>query len=243
MRTVIDICESLLQADSLDLFRARLEQAAHAMGCERFGGFLLQDANVVLGQPQRIERVDNVPERFNGYVEQDAMVRDPVMQAVKSSNLPMMWNQATYVQAGCGELWEEGAQWGMVSGMIMAMHLPGGRHFCLGVETSRSLNPLDPHRATELADLSLVVAYAQAAGERLLLQGQDEPKGSPLSSRERECLLWSAAGKTAWETSMILSIAESTVNKHLDSAIKKLQCSNKVHAVAKALQAGWLGLS
>jgi DNA-binding CsgD family transcriptional regulator len=241
MKSVIEICEALLEADDLATFRSRLEAAAHAMNCERFGGFVLLDANPANGQPQRIERIDNVPETFDGYVAPQAMKRDPVMQLVKTSGLPMVWTQDTYVKAGCGELWEEGARWGMVSGMIMAMHLPGGRHFCLGMETSRHLNPADPRRSAELADLSLVLAYAQAVSERLLLSPAAEPSESPLSAREREVLQWAAAGKTAWETGIIMSISDSTVNKHLDSAVKKLDCSNKVHAVAKALRAGWLG--
>ncbi len=240
MKTVIEICESLLEAQDVHAFRVRLEAAAHAMNCERFGGFLLLDANPAMGRPQRIERVDNVPETFDGYVAPHAIKRDPVMQVVKSSSLPMVWNQDTYVSAGAGELWEEGARWGMVSGMIMAMHLPGGRHFCLGVETTRRLNPADPRRSMELADLSLVLAYAQAAGERLLLADAMAEPENPLTSREREVLQWASAGKTAWETSIIMTISESTVGKHLDAAVKKLDCSNKLHAVAKALQAGWL---
>lgn len=240
MKTVIEICEALLEADDLATFRVRLEAAAHAMNCERFGGFLLLDGNPARGQAQRIERIDNVPETFDGYVAPQAMKRDPVMQLVKTSSLPMVWTQDTYVKAGCAELWEEGARHGMVSGMIMAMHLPGGVHFCLGMETSRRLDPSDPRRSAELADLSMVLAYAQAASTRLMMPAASAPE-CPLSAREREVLQWAAAGKTAWETGIIMSISDSTVNKHLDSAVKKLDCSNKVHAVAKALQAGWLG--
>ena len=35
-----------------------------------------------------------------------------------------------------------------------------------------------------------------------------------LSPRELECLKWAAAGKTAWETSIILDISEGTVKFH-----------------------------
>ncbi|OYU45430.1 MAG: LuxR family transcriptional regulator, partial [Burkholderiales bacterium PBB4] len=126
-------------------------------------------------------------------------------------------------------------------GVTMAMHLPGGRHLSLGVGTSRILTASDPQCQRAMADLSLLTAYAYEAGERLFLATPDV-NVSPLSARERECLQWTAAGKTAWETSIIMSIAESTVNKHLTSAIEKLGCSNKAHAVAKALQACWLSL-
>ena len=59
-----------------------------------------------------------------------------------------------------------------------------------------------------------------------------------ISPREHECLQWAAEGKTAWETGMILSIAEGSVVKILASAIRKLDCANKPQAVVKALRLG-----
>jgi len=59
-----------------------------------------------------------------------------------------------------------------------------------------------------------------------------------LTTREKECLLWSAEGKTALEISIILQISESTVNFHLKNAVVKLDCANKTHAVAKAILLG-----
>jgi len=59
-----------------------------------------------------------------------------------------------------------------------------------------------------------------------------------LTTREKECLLWSAEGKTALEISIILEISESTVNFHLKNAVTKLDCANKTHAVAKAILLG-----
>ncbi len=57
-----------------------------------------------------------------------------------------------------------------------------------------------------------------------------------LSERERECLQWAALGKSAWDTSVILGISERSVKFYLDQARHKLDCLNKTHAVAKALQ-------
>jgi len=54
-----------------------------------------------------------------------------------------------------------------------------------------------------------------------------------LTVREKECLLWSAEGKTSLETSVILNITESTINFHLKNVIKKLDCMNKTQAVQK----------
>jgi len=73
--------------------------------------------------------------------------------------------------------------------------------------------------------------------------GSGRPAGpSPpevrLTPRERECLVWAARGKTAWETSRILNNSESAVKKHLASAAEKLGARTRTHAVALALVRG-----
>ena len=56
-----------------------------------------------------------------------------------------------------------------------------------------------------------------------------------LSARECDCLQWTAAGKTAWEASVILGISERTVRFHLNAAREKLGCATTTQAVAKAV--------
>lgn len=64
--------------------------------------------------------------------------------------------------------------------------------------------------------------------------------GRPLTARERECLAWSAEGKTAWETGVILGISDQTVISHLRNAQRKMRAANRVQAVAMAIRAGLL---
>lgn len=56
-----------------------------------------------------------------------------------------------------------------------------------------------------------------------------------LSPRELDCLKWAAAGKTVWETSIILGISQSTVRFFFENVRHKLDAANTTHAVAKAL--------
>jgi DNA-binding CsgD family transcriptional regulator len=56
-----------------------------------------------------------------------------------------------------------------------------------------------------------------------------------LTARERECLKWSADGKTAWEIGQILNITERTVVFHVNNVIQKLQASNKTQAIVRAV--------
>ena len=57
---------------------------------------------------------------------------------------------------------------------------------------------------------------------------------SLLTKREGEVLEWLKQGKSSWEISMILNISERTINFHINNIMKKLNASNRIHAVAKA---------
>ena len=72
----------------------------------------------------------------------------------------------------------------------------------------------------------------------LLCSESDAPAYRALSQREVECLRWTAEGKTAWEVGRILGISGQTAARHLSNAVRKMGCTNKAHAVAKALRRG-----
>ena len=59
-----------------------------------------------------------------------------------------------------------------------------------------------------------------------------------LTDRERDVLSWAARGKTMEETSDILSISADTVQTHIENAKRKLNASNKLHAVTTAIYLG-----
>jgi len=63
-----------------------------------------------------------------------------------------------------------------------------------------------------------------------------------LTKREREVLQWTAAGKTSWEISQILGVAESTIIAHIKAAAAKLNTPNRVATVVVALRRGEISL-
>ena len=63
-----------------------------------------------------------------------------------------------------------------------------------------------------------------------------EIESPTLTQREKECVKWASAGKTAWETGVILGIKESTVSFFIDQVRVKLNAVNKTEAVAKAIR-------
>lgn len=61
---------------------------------------------------------------------------------------------------------------------------------------------------------------------------------SILTNREIEVLNWLKQGKSSWDISVILNISERTANFHANNIVKKLNVSNRTHAVAIAYNLG-----
>jgi DNA-binding CsgD family transcriptional regulator len=183
--------------------------------------------------------VDNTPLEFlQVFNDNRGAQRDPVMQHCKRQSLPIIWDQGTYTSQGLGELWEEQARYGYQTGIAMALHLPEGKHFMLGVDRDRAL-PGDRHELTRVvADLQLFAVHALDAAMRVLLPSEAPADVPSLTPRELEALRWTMDGKTAWEVGSILGITERTAVLHLNNAMRKLGCINKHQAVLKALRLG-----
>jgi DNA-binding CsgD family transcriptional regulator len=161
------------------------------------------------------------------------------MQHCKRASVPIVWNQRTYVNEGLGPLWEEQARFGYRTGVALALHLPEGRHFFIGVDRDSAL-PVDPVALTRIvADLQLFAVHAQDSALRLLLPEPVQRAERPsLTPRELEALRWTMDGKTAWEVGAILGISERTAVHHVNNAMHKLDCTTKHQAVLKALRLG-----
>lgn len=61
-----------------------------------------------------------------------------------------------------------------------------------------------------------------------------------LSARELEVLLWTARGHSNHQIARRLSLAESTVKRHLANIYSKLGVSSRTEAINKGLAEGWL---
>ena len=57
-----------------------------------------------------------------------------------------------------------------------------------------------------------------------------------LTPRQREMMTWVAAGKTAWDISVIMSVSQDTVNKTLAAAMRNLEVVTRAQAIAEALR-------
>lgn len=183
--------------------------------------------------------IDNTPAAYREVFENlDNARRDPVMQHCRRASVPIIWNQDTYTTAGRGEMWEMQAHFGYSTGIALALHLPEGRHFFVGVDRDQAL-PSDSGEVTRMvADLQLFAVHAQDAALRVLFPTAVQEDVPAMTPRELESLRWTMEGKTAWEVGNILGISERTAVLHVNNATHKLGCVNKHQAVLKALRLG-----
>jgi DNA-binding CsgD family transcriptional regulator len=228
----------VMESRTRDEFQGELVSFTKRLGFDTVSATLVLDH--LLGEAEFIT-IDNTPRAYKESFQNPLNGRrDPVMQHCKRQSVPIIWDQSTYVRSGLGDKWEEQARFGISTGICLALHMPEGRHFLLGVERDQPV----PAHAGELtrmvADLQLFAVHAQDAALRILVPGPVDPSLPSLTPRELESLRWTMEGKTAWEVGHVLGITERTASLHVNNATHKLGCVNKHQAVLKALRLGLL---
>ena len=228
----------VMKSRDRDEFQGELVAFTKRLGFDTFSAMVVLDH--MLGEAEFIT-IDNTPREYKDAFQNPMNGRrDPVMQHCKRQSVPIIWDQTTYVRNGMGDKWEEQARFGISNGICLALHMPEGRHFLLGVERDRPV-PVDSGELTRLvADLQLFAVHAQDAALRIFMPSAIDPNLPALTPRELESLRWTMAGKTAWEVGEVLGITERTASLHVNNATHKLGCVNKHQAVLKALRLGLL---
>lgn len=227
---------SVLQSRDSDEFRDEVISFAQRLGFDTVAATTI----IEHGPSKRdLITVHNTPITYqNSFHDRSAARRDPVLLHCRKQSVPIVWDQTTYVSNGEGALWEMQAGFGYRTGIAMALHMPEGRHFLIGVDRDQSLPEDNQELQRMVADLQLFAVHAQDAALRLFLPSALQPERPGLTRRELEALRWTMDGKTAWEVGSIMGIAERTAVLHLQNAMHKLACVNKHQAVLKALRLG-----
>jgi len=92
--------------------------------------------------------------------------------------------------------------------------------------------------ASETAELTL---HGHLLHNKLRqVSARPQKPDSPLTDRERECLIWTSLGKTSVEIAQILALSEHTVNHYLNNAARKFDAVNRTQAVAYGLRLGFI---
>jgi LuxR family quorum-sensing transcriptional regulator LasR len=158
---------------------------------------------------------------------------DPVVQHCLNANRPLLWDRDNYRRPSESEFFEEAAAHGLQQGLALPLHGPRGEAGMLCLKPSES----GPRAtATMIESLPMATLLRDYAMEGVLKARIECSTPVHLTSREKEVLQWSAAGKTTWEISMILSCTTSAIDFHFKNIRRKFQVSSRQMAVLKAIQ-------
>lgn len=177
---------------------------------------------------------------------------DPVLLLARQSLTPLVWEDIVDRMTLSEEqealrVDRRGA--GLYGEVTCPVHGPREQAFAVCFAHSY---PGEHDRAhlSELQVLAIHFYYAYARVYQARAQSANGPIGladSPpmgltasrvLTNRERECLLWTARGKSASSISVILGLSENTINFYVKNAMRKLGTTNRVVAVVLAVRAG-----
>lgn len=184
--------------------------------------------------------ITNYPDEWHVHYSQNGYVDiDPVIAAADRSIRPVPWgSNLPDCRYGTNEqrIFDEASSFGLRNGITVPVHKRGSEFATLNFASDMNAGEFADMWKAQRHTLHLMALYFhEAVVDTLASAGANRVDLSP---RERECLLWTARGKTAWEISEILGVAETTAVFHLNNATRKLGTYSKHHAVVKAIMSG-----
>lgn len=251
--SVESFVEALAEARSTAEIGARLKAVLGGMGFERFAyvhvrpplGKKLRSfvpAGSRSGSPVH-EFLSTLPDSWvDYYLSNDYGDLDPTLQAAVGRLMPFRWHEIggrNDLSNGQRRVLNEARDHGVKDGATIPIHGPDSGLSTLSVVGCCGEQAFDEAYRQSYRDL---VWLAINTHEAFLKLSEDAPEQGRVrvTDRERDCLLWTARGKTAWEVGQILSISEETVLFHLKNVTRKLGVFSKHHAVVKAVIQGYI---
>lgn len=224
----IERCERHQRTDEL---LAELQRQASRFGFDH----LIMSGSQGAGRDARLEvELNGWPrEWLEQYAARNYARSDAVCLHAFRTITPFFWHEVPLSLARdkrSMRIHAEAAEFGLRSGYVVPMASYRSWSAVISFASGEREIRLGPR------DRSVINLMATCAGATAQsLHGYDLPPDL-LSPREKEILTWAAAGKTAWEISMILSISRSTVLTHCERIRAKFGVPTMVQAVVEGLR-------
>jgi DNA-binding CsgD family transcriptional regulator len=159
---------------------------------------------------------------------------DPVALHIGTRSIPLLWRS------------DDGA---LLRPPYAALHAAGVHAgWSVAARSENSLSRIDFYSSQadgfarpELhSTLLMLSCYLHDAVRTLWLRQSPKTALPTLTAREKQCLRWSASGKTSNEIGTILGISQNTVYFHLKKAATKFDVYGTRHAISRAMELGLL---
>ncbi|MCB2102034.1 MAG: LuxR family transcriptional regulator [Rhodobacterales bacterium] len=168
------------------------------------------------------------------YFSSGYMAVDPIVTRTPTMPTPFDWDDLRDLEDVESRVFCEAGEAGLRSGVCVPIHAPFGG--CFALSAARSSRQVITQEQRDR--VQAIAGQFHTSFQHLVDGDAARPSVVHLTPRERECLLWSARGKSSWDIGMILHVSEHTVNFHMRSAMRKLECGNRIMAIVKAIRMG-----
>lgn len=209
-----------------------------------FAHFALTHHANILDAPHAIIRLHNYPEAWVDYFDRHRLgLSDPVHRASHRTSAGFRWDAVPdliQMTPGDHRLLDLAHDHGLADGFTVPANVVGeATGSCSFAIAPGSELPGDVLQWAQLAGLA-----AFEGARRIWLAGAGPPGPRPrLTDRQRDCLIWAARGKTAWESARILGISEETVVRHLKQARERYGVEKQTSLLIRALFDGIISFS
>ena len=178
---------------------------------------------------------------FKHYFERKYYEVDPIVRRTPSFSGPFVWDQLRgrfKLETREKLVLAESREAGLKHGISVPLFGPLGRISVVSfASSSDDADPLNRMRHLNALAWQFHIAFADIAQRPEEINPKIE-----LSFRERDCLHWTAEGKSSWDIGMILNISDNTVNFHIKNAMRKLGTTSRTVAVVKVLRLSLIDL-
>jgi LuxR family quorum-sensing system transcriptional regulator SolR len=225
--------DEMERAQSTDDLRVAVDKFAKRMGFEHFVYALTITAPSLKAQQYILNGYpDGWVQRYlaNNYFEVD-----PVIRHAYNSTLPVIWDDQKLQEEKAQHFWEDAKAFGLQAGLSFAIHEQPGVMGVFSLSRDRVIDLQGQDLAALIGRAQMFAGLLQHAVTRIEAPELKPNSETLLTARERECLKWSADGKTAWEIGQILGISERTAVFHINNIVQKLGASNKTQAIVRAV--------
>ncbi|MBB6182062.1 helix-turn-helix transcriptional regulator [Pseudorhizobium flavum] len=225
----------LAMAGSLSETEALLRAALADLGVTAFN---YGAAQMKITEGPVIDRFwTNMEERWiQRYVVKRYHLLDRLVAAALVRVRPFTFSEIFSVPPDLPEQEEMETEFPYRNGVVVPIHSPFGRFGMLSAACDHPILDGGDAATSFIANVALLATTAHERAEQL--SAVETASSIALTDREVECLRWSVFGKTSDEIAVILGLTERTVRKHITTAMDKLNVTNRVQAVSKALALG-----
>lgn len=163
---------------------------------------------------------------------------DPTVAHCMTRSSPLIWSPDIFKTRPQQTMYEEARSHGLRAGVSLPIHGPNQEAGMMCFVNDVTPNDMFwRHVDVALPNLVLLRDLVVDTSQRHL-QAHVQSLMPKLTPRERECLKWTARGKSTWEISQILSCSEAVVNFHVKNIRTKFGVNSRRAAAVIATQLG-----